>query len=143
MDFGWAVDRRWLGGGGGVGLATVLAYSKSASLIRNAVLIDILSRQGYDIINYSIFDLKGHPAITEGSMLPVKTKLITGRTLSSVLLKDIGWMRARYFPSFARDMMQVYRINNNKFIELVSQFAIADRKNPAFVYAHQIGRAHV
>lgn len=111
-------------------------YSKSASLIRNAVLMDILSGQGYDIINYSIFDLKGHPAITEESMLPVKTKLITGRTLSSVLVKDIGWMRARYFPSFARDMMQVYRINNNKFIELVSQFAMADRKNPAFVYAH-------
>jgi hypothetical protein len=111
-------------------------YSRSETLIRNAALIDILRKQGYDIINYSIFDLKGHPSRTDEDMLPVKTKLITGRTLFAVLEKDIGWMRARYFPWVGPELMQRNLRNNNLFTALLEAFPSRAVKSPAFVYAH-------
>ncbi len=58
--------------------------------IRENKVCEILTTHGYDIRNFSIFDLKGSPTPENESFLPLKTKLITGQTLWERVKKDIG-----------------------------------------------------
>ncbi|MEO6289913.1 MAG: hypothetical protein ABIO76_08335, partial [Ginsengibacter sp.] len=67
-------------------------YSRCNGLIRNNAVINFLSAQGYEIINYSIFDLAGNPSFVSQDVLPLKTKLITDRTLFGRMRIDLGWM---------------------------------------------------
>src|ERR1700730_5093708 len=49
---------------------TIDDYSNCNLLIRNNEVIRILDAQGYEIVNYSIFDLAGHPFMIKQSFLP-------------------------------------------------------------------------
>ena len=52
-------------------------YANCNLLIRDNEVIKFLDAHGYDIVNYSVFDLAGNPAMVEQSFLPLKTKLIS------------------------------------------------------------------
>ncbi|MEO6221408.1 MAG: hypothetical protein ABIO81_13330, partial [Ginsengibacter sp.] len=67
-------------------------YARCNELIRNNEVINFLSLQGYEIVNYSIFDLAGNPSLISQDFLPLKTKLITDGTLFNRMHKDLGWM---------------------------------------------------
>lgn len=113
-------------------------YARCNELIRNNQVIKCLDLQGYEIINYSIFDLAGHPSQVNQSFLPLKTKLITDRTLFSRMNRDIGWLLSQYFPFSlftTRDILKD-RNNNNRLIQLTQQAAREKRKRPAFIYSH-------
>lgn len=113
-------------------------YAKCNELIRNNQVIRCLDQQGYEIINYSIFDLAGHPSQVNQSFLPLKTKLITDRTLFARMNRDIGWLLVQYLPFSPSVTMQILkdRNNNNHFIKLTKQAATQKREQPAFIYTH-------
>lgn len=113
-------------------------YARCNELIRHNQVIKFLDMQGYDIINYSVFDLAGHPSQVKQSFLPLKTRLITDRTLFARINRDIGWLLSRYFPFslFSRWDILADRNNNNLFIDLTKQAAATKRNRPAFIYTH-------
>lgn len=113
-------------------------YATCGVLVRNNEVIKFLDAHGYEIVNYSVFDLAGNPAMVEQSFLPLKTKLITDRTLFSRMNKDIGWLLMTYYPFklFKRNYILKHRDNNHMFQELVMKAAIEKKPRPRFIYAH-------
>jgi hypothetical protein len=113
-------------------------YSSSYLLIKKNEVIRYLDREGYDIRNYSIFDLAGHPSPVYETLLPLNTRLITERTLMPHLRKDIGWIFINHFPLklLFKDYFLEHRKNNEQFISLVKLTADQPKKQPVFVYAH-------
>lgn len=113
-------------------------YSYTTRLVRDNEVIKFLDAQGYDIVNYSIFDLAGHPSTVDQSFLPLKTKLITDRTLFARMNEDIGWLLMTYWPFklFKRNYVLKHRDNNEDFIRLVKESPKIKTKKPRFIYAH-------
>jgi hypothetical protein len=117
---------------------TAADYGNCDLLIRNNSVIRFLAAHGYQIRNYSIFNLAGHPTQVEQSFLPLQTKLITERTLFARLKKDVGWiLRVTYpFKLFAKNPFVKSLKNDQLFIRLVKREAGLKQKQPRFIYAH-------
>jgi hypothetical protein len=113
-------------------------YATCGILVRDNEVIKFLDAHGYEIVNYSVFDLAGNPAMVEQSFLPLKTKLITDRTLFARMNKDIGWLLMTWYPFklFKRNYILKHRDNNEKFQELVEKSAKEKKAKPRFFYAH-------
>jgi hypothetical protein len=117
---------------------TVNDYANCEVLIRNNEVIKTLGAAGYEIVNYSIFNLAGHPSLIKQSLLPLNTRLITERTLFAHVRKDIGWKLAAWYPFkwfWSSDVMQANR-NNQRLIELIKTNPAVKSTKPRFVYAH-------
>src|SRR5215831_3518325 len=121
-----------------VNAVTADDYANCNLLIRENEVIKFLDMQGYDILNYSVFDLAGNPAMVQQSFLPLKTKLITDRTLFARLNKDIGWLLITRFPFnlFSRNDYLKHLDNNNRFLNLVKKASVEKKSRPRFIYAH-------
>jgi hypothetical protein len=113
-------------------------YAYCNKLVRDNEVIKFLDANGYDIVNYSVFDLAGHPSTVDQSFLPLKTKLITDRTLFARMNEDVGWLLMTYWPFklFRRNYVLQHRDNNEDFIRLVKESAKTKTNKPRFVYAH-------
>lgn len=113
-------------------------YSKCELLIRDNEVIKLLGAAGYDIVNYSIFNLAGHPAMAKQDFLPLNTRLITERTLFANIRKDLGWKLAAWYPFkwfWGKDILSTNK-NNQRFIDLVKKSTAAKNTRPRFIYAH-------
>ena len=121
-----------------VNAVTADDYANCNLLIRDNEVIKVLGAHGYDIVNYSVFDLAGHPSRVDQSFLPLKTKLISDRTLFSHLNKDIGWLLMTKWPFslFARNDYMKHKLNNQQFQDLVIQSSKEKAPKPRFIYAH-------
>lgn len=113
-------------------------YVNTTLLIRDNQVIKFLDAHGYEIVNLSMFDLAGHPATIDQSFLPLKTKLITDRTLFSHMNKDIGWMLITRFPFnlLIKNQYLKHMHNNERFLKEVKELAAERSNKPRFVYAH-------
>lgn len=114
-------------------------YARCNELIRSNAVINFLSNQGYEIVNYSIFDLAGNPSMIRQDFLPLKTKLVTDGTLLSRVRKDlawivlegkfkIDWLAGRFFY----DNMH----NNEKVLAKLKKSSATVAGSPRFIYAH-------
>lgn len=124
---------------GNVNAITIDDYMKCNMLIKKNEVIKFLSVQGYDIVNYSVFNMAGYPTAIEQSFLPLGTRVITDGTLFARLVRDFGWwFRARqtglwFLPkkNFFGDLM-----NNKKLIDLTKLESAKKMDRPRFVYTH-------
>lgn len=118
---------------------TLEDYAYCDNLVRDDEVIKFLSYQGYDIINYSVFDLAGNPSKVEQTFLPLKTKLITDRTFWHYFQKDVGWLiyTGRFKIKWLVEQTMFRHSNNNKtFVDLVKKESAIQNDKPKFVYAH-------
>jgi len=115
---------------------TIADYAFCNKLIRNSEVVRSFSMHGYDIVNYSIFDLDDHPSTVNELLLPVKTNLITAQTLFGRIRHDIGWNI--YSLPFGWLRRQAYQTldNNNSFITGVEKASSTKAAHPRFIYAH-------
>ncbi|MBC7848120.1 MAG: sulfatase-like hydrolase/transferase [Chitinophagaceae bacterium] len=113
-------------------------YANCTLLIRDNKVIKFLDAHGYEIVNFSVFDLAGNPSRVDQSFLPLKTKLIADRTLFAHMNKDIGWLLATKWPFnlVTRNHFFKHKENNNNFQDLTIQAARAQQKKPRFFYVH-------
>lgn len=106
---------------------------------RPAAVIRFFERQGYAIVNHSPFDLPGSPSSLDQPFIPVKTRLITNRTLFHYLSRDIGWWFATHFTDAEvlaeNEAAMVYRGNKTAVRKTLEESATAAGK-PRFVYMH-------
>ena len=115
----------------------VQEYYYLSDLIRDNELTDWLHSIGYDIVNCSIFDLRGHPSPITESLLPLQTRLITDQTLYSRFYRDVGWN----FYQFAVNPLSEKEIdlslnNDNKLIDRLKAASTATSARPRFIYGH-------
>jgi hypothetical protein len=120
-----------------VNACTLEDYQNCIINIKENEVINILSQQGYDIVNYSVFDLAGNPSKLNQYFLPLKTKLISGNTLGERFIKDLGWIFTyKNTNLFSGNTIYSSLNNNNKIINAVEQESQKQAKRPRFVYAH-------
>jgi len=114
-------------------------YDQCNELIRNNEVIRYLSSRKYDIVNLSIFNLKGSPSPVETSFIPVKIRLITDQTLFRRVVRDLGWIlltgRFKIKWLTKNSLFEILNINN-KILELANQESRLKSGSPRFVYVH-------
>jgi hypothetical protein len=118
---------------------TIEDYASCNNLIRNNQVIQFLSSRYYDIVNYSIFDLAGHPALIEQPLLPVKARLITEQTLYNRFIHDVAWnfyMGPLEIKWLTQNVIYLNLNNNNQLLQLVKKESRTVSGRPRFIYAH-------
>jgi hypothetical protein len=115
-------------------------YTNAYQLIRDNKVIGLFSREGYDVKNYSIFDLAGQPTRAWQSFLPLKTRLLTARTLAERLSRHGNSLLVRYLgiKYFVVKEYMKYYSGNEEFLKLVASEAGEKSSRPRFLYAHFI-----
>ncbi|MEO6188784.1 MAG: sulfatase-like hydrolase/transferase [Ginsengibacter sp.] len=114
-------------------------YARCNELIKSNSVIKILSSLGYEIVNYSIFDLPGNPAMIRQDFLPLKTKLITDGTLLSRLRKDLMWrlLTGKFKIDWLADQYFYDNMHNNdEILKRLIASSTTFSKSPRFFYAH-------
>jgi hypothetical protein len=106
---------------------------------RPSSVVRSLEQQGYAIVNNSPFDLPGHPSSLEQPFIPVKTRLITNRTLYHYLVRDIGWWFVSHFTNskvLAESEADMTHKANRKAIESTLEDCKMAGDKPRFIYLH-------
>jgi hypothetical protein len=112
-------------------------YYYLSDLIRDNEVCRWLHSIGYDIVNCSIFDLRGHPSPVEESLLPLQTRLITDQTFYSRFYRDIGWNFYQFtINPLSKKEIDLALNNDNKLIANLESVSAAASANPRFIYGH-------
>ncbi|MBS1935062.1 MAG: hypothetical protein JST96_13755 [Bacteroidetes bacterium] len=120
-----------------VSACTLEDYQNCINNIKENEVINILSGQGYDIVNYSVFDLAGNPSKVNQYFLPLKTKLISGSTFGDRFIRDLGWIFTfKNFNLFSGNTIYSSLNNNNNIISAVERESQKQSPHPRFIYAH-------
>ena len=118
---------------------TVKDYNNCFELIKKNKVCSILNSLGYEIANYSIFDIQKNPSPVKESFLPLKTRLITSQTFLSRIKKDlfhlllVGKFEIKWL---SKDLLYTTYHNNQKIISSILQEPTNTSINPKFVYSH-------
>ena len=115
----------------------VAEYYYLSDLIKDNQLTTWLRSAGYDIVNCSIFDLRGHPSAITESLLPLQTRLITDQTFYSRFYRDVGWNFYQFTVNpLSEKEINLSLNNDNKLIALLESASATPSANPRFFYGH-------
>ncbi|HET9824714.1 MAG TPA: sulfatase-like hydrolase/transferase, partial [Chitinophagaceae bacterium] len=117
---------------------------QSLATVYTSELPVILEKEGYDIRNYSIFNLKGYPVYNSEQHARFKDNLIHLQTFAGRIHRDIGWKIATFIPFNSARINSEFQINRNTSLrryifDNVQQLeaTIKERSGkPKFVYTH-------
>lgn len=108
--------------------------------IRNAKVFDIFRSLNYRIENYSIFDIKGNPALFEyNGLFPIHAALLTNKIFHNRVKKNIGWwfVTGRFSIPLLKEYYMKRKDVYNKEVEESVLSSIDKRSStPKFTYAH-------
>ncbi len=108
--------------------------------IRNGQVFSIFKSMGYQVKNYSIFDIKDHPALSGANgLFPIHAALLTNKIFHKRLLKDIGWwfVTGKFQLPFLKKYVLYHDDEYNRQVEARLAAAAAEKTNdPRFCYAH-------
>jgi hypothetical protein len=113
--------------------------SYSYGIIRNSRLLKFLAASGYQFYNCSIFDFDQHPAHKYTAFLPYGTKLITDRTFTNRIWKDLenDIIDGKYpFENLRRKLIYENLDFNDRILKLTSEISAQETGFPKFVYTH-------
>jgi hypothetical protein len=114
-------------------------YTNIFEPIRKNAVVNFLMARGYSIVNNSPFDLPEHPSQIEQPFIAVKTKLITYRTLTNYLVRDVGaWLHDHlHSPHWLleTDISEVDRMNTT-FLARTMEESGRQSGSPRFIYCH-------
>ena len=108
--------------------------------IRNGQVFSIFKAMNYKMENYSMFDMKDYPALSQSNgLFPIHAALLTNKIGHNRLLKDIGWWFATgrfQIPFIKTHLLFKDDAYNKQVEEKVLQSASATSAQPKFCYAH-------
>ena len=118
--------------------ATARDYVACEALIKNNRVTAYLRRSGYDILNFSIFDLQNQPALVEQYFSPESEELITDKTFFDRVNDDIGWhfYTRLNLPVNQNNPFLKHIKNNALFISHLKTASAKKTKAPRFIYTH-------
>jgi hypothetical protein len=107
--------------------------------IRTSEAVKFLIARGYTIVNKSPWDLPGNPGSMDQPFIPLRSKLISRRTLPEYVSRDIGgWLNIHFRDSLVvsnEDIMNLYNYNTRTLAGTMEESARAST-SPRFVYMH-------
>ena len=115
---------------------TIYDYAACDNLVQNSSVVRQFINGGYDIINYSIFDLANKPSALNLHFLPLKANRISGQTLWSRLRRDFKINTAVLPLQAVKDQAYQLRDDNLRFIDQVEKQSQTASARPRFIYAH-------
>jgi Sulfatase len=111
-------------------------YIACNDLIRNNRVTAFLERNGYEIINYSIFDISDKPALTGQYFLPQIERIIRERTFFNKVLTDLNMESSSMLIRHPKNPFQNQVQNINRSLSLLEKTAGEKSRVPRFVYLH-------
>jgi hypothetical protein len=114
-------------------------FGTGFKIIASGNVPNLLQSKGYDIYNYSIFDVGSEPSQFNTGALPFKLKLITAKTFYNRMEKDLLW-NILYMDDgnnwFAKRSQENIKKGNQKVMALTREAAAKKTSRPKFVYTH-------
>lgn len=120
------------------GLTRKMYLECNVAILQNSVL-QILGMNGYEMINFSMFDLEGHPSSIRQSFLPVKSKMIAEGTFLPRFYRDFTWIfQSNKLLSKLLENDDVFQHvhNNEYFLSELNKLSGRLSDKPRFIYAH-------
>ncbi|MFL5741255.1 MAG: sulfatase-like hydrolase/transferase [Flavisolibacter sp.] len=106
--------------------------------IRENRVDQFLRRYGYELHNYSIFDMHDQPSLVKESVLPERTRFITAQTLLSRLNNNILFnMAGRLGAKEIRKRLYMAYNSNVKVLDS-TRAVVRKTGTPKFVYSHLV-----
>jgi hypothetical protein len=118
---------------------TAADFAKAYELIGHNEVTSFLQANGYEINNYSIFDISNKPSFFVTGLFSVKLQLITGKTLASCIEKDLEWNFRKKGEGenwFTLRLKSQVKKNNQRVIDAMKAAPAQHTTHPRFVYAH-------
>lgn len=109
--------------------------------LRENQLMRFFRRQGYQVVNYSIFDLEKHPAVVSKSLIKMVDHPIITQTFLYRIRKDLGYHFIniiKFLQPRQENNIWDHKINNQKIDSLVKKESEKKLSIPRFVYAHLV-----
>jgi hypothetical protein len=108
--------------------------------IRHGEVFSLFRSMGYEVKNFSIFDIGKQKSIAaKNSLFPVHQKLLTDKFFHNRLIKDIGWLfiSGRFKIPFLRKKIAYKTDENNRdAAAMLKQQVMQRTATPQFCYAH-------
>ncbi len=108
--------------------------------IKNAEVFSIFNSMGYQLKNYSVFDVGKQVCVDpDKSFLPVHSKVLTNKMFHNRLRKNIGWwFNGTLLQQAFSNTDPIYNADaiNNNIISLVNKSVAEKSGKPTFCYAH-------
>ncbi|WP_127130019.1 sulfatase-like hydrolase/transferase [Pseudoflavitalea rhizosphaerae] len=114
-------------------------YALSTTQLYDNKVMGFLVNNGYEIVNHSIFDIKGHPSIVNNEWRSIYSNIISEGTLGMRLVIQFRWWLTgtpvinKLLPFFAFENQE---LNNRNSLDNVMKESERQRKKPRFVYGH-------
>jgi hypothetical protein len=101
--------------------------------------MQFLRSKGYDLYNYSIFDIAEQPSRFNPELFSFKLKLITSKTLLNRMEKDLLWILQLKVGGkvdwLGKSLQNKFKTGNKNIMQLTRE--LTEKKGPPkFVYAH-------
>jgi hypothetical protein len=130
MDYlGWLKERK----------ETVLDVATSGKIISNNEVVRFLRSKGYELYNFSIFEIGDQPTRVDPGLFSFRLKLITSKTLFSRMEKDLLWILQRKVGGridfLGEKMLHSFKAGNENVMQLTKE-ATQKSGPPKFVYTH-------
>lgn len=118
---------------------TAIDYATANKIILNNKVIQLLKQKGYELYNYSIFDIDNQPSRFNSGLFSFKLKLITAKTLYARMEKDLLWnLQVKIggkIDWFGEKLQHKIKTGNERIIHLTK--ALPEKSaHPMFVYTH-------
>jgi hypothetical protein len=111
--------------------------AKAAQVISSGKVIELLLANGYELHNYSIFDIGDQPSRFNTGLFSFRLKLITAKTLYNKMVKDLVWESTLCkYEWFAERERNYYKEGNINMMALTKEVAEKNTSHPKFIYTH-------
>lgn len=108
--------------------------------IRHGQVFSIFKQMGYQIKNFSIFDIGNmHGLAGQNSFLPVHSLLLTDKLLHNRIIRTSGWLFKTgklSLPSWRKKYLYQHETNNLLAQRMINKTANEKKDKPTFSYAH-------
>ena len=107
--------------------------------IKYAAVFNIFTKMGYDINNFSIFDVGNQKSLETNQFILGHSQLLTHKILHNRMLKDLSYhlLSGKYASVFFQNLYNnAYATYNKKIETELLRTVKTEKVKPAFVYAH-------
>ncbi|HQW93339.1 MAG TPA: hypothetical protein PKY28_09585, partial [Ferruginibacter sp.] len=108
--------------------------------IRNGEVFTIFKKMGYQVRNYSVFDIgETHSISRQNAFLPVHSVLLTDKILHNRIIRTSGWLFQTgklALPSWRKKYLYQHETNNLYAQQMLIKSAGEKKTAPVFCYAH-------
>jgi Sulfatase len=108
-------------------------YTIAAKQISDSRALQFLRQFGYQVRNYSVFDIQDQQSIFDPGFLALKIKLISHKTMLERIRKAIFWGADNWTGLNAKERISK---GNQKLIELTREASSEISSQPRFIYTH-------